>query len=223
MHSTICAGSRHVCRDYAIFPGGRTVWCYMFVCVWNKTSSALWVGPLYKFPGVDFVCMHTAFIIFIYLHLSSSSSSVSCAGVWFYAHMCRNMRPRLSCDFPSVPAESAHHIWNIQVCFEHAEVRQLAYFQLNIEMCLPSYFPLSNVWIINVPENREQSKQLWGLESLFNLLFQTQRQTERCLNRDRKKTTHTPASGSDSCWSITPKTKRVKLNMSARSSWFLYC
>lgn len=148
----------------------------MFMCVWNKTSSALWVGPLYKFPGVDFVCMHKAFVIFIYLHLSSSSSSVSCAGVWFYAHMCRNMRPRLSCDFPSVPAESAHHIWNIQVCFEHAEVRQLAYFQLNIEMCLPSYFPLSNVWIINVPENREQSKQLWGLESLFNLLFQTQRQ-----------------------------------------------
>lgn len=144
---------------------------FVCVCVWNKTSSALWVGPLYKFPGVDFVCMHTAFIIFIYLHLSSSSSSVSCAGVWFYAHMCRNMRPRLSCDFPSVPAESAHHIWNIQVCFEHAEVRQLAYFQLNIEMCLPSYFPLSNVWIINVPENREQSKQLCEDLSHFLIFY----------------------------------------------------
>lgn len=87
----------------------------------------------------------------------------------------------------SVPAESAHHIWNMQVCFEHAEVRQLAYFQLNIEMCLPSYFPLSNVWIINVPENREQSKQLWGLESLFNLLFQTQRQLNAVWTETGKK------------------------------------
>lgn len=71
--------------------------------------------------------------------------------------------------------------------FEHAEVRQLAYFQLNIEMCLPSYFPLSNVWIINVPENREQSKQLWGLESLFNLLFQTQRQLNAVWTETGKK------------------------------------
>lgn len=195
----------------------------MFVCVWNKTSNALWVGPLYKFPGVDFVCMHTAFIIFIYLHLSSSSSSVSCAGVWFYAHMCRNMRPRLSCDFPSVPAESAHHIWNMQVCFEHAEVRQLAYFQLNIEMCLPSYFPLSNVWIINVPENREQSKQLCEDLSHFLIFYFRLNVSWTLFEQRPEKTTHTPASGSDSCWSIIPKTKRVKLNMSARSSWFLYC
>lgn len=71
----------------------------------------------------------------------------------------------------SVPAESAHHIWNMQVCFEHAEVRQLAYFQLNIEMCLPSYFPLSNVWIINVPENREQSKQLCEDLSHFLIFY----------------------------------------------------
>lgn len=159
----------------------------MFVCVWNKTSNALWVGPLYKFPGVDFVCMHTAFIIFIYLHLSSSSSSVSCAGVWFYAHMCRNMRPRLSCDFPSVFQLSLHTTYGTCRFVWTCWIRQLAYFQLNIEMCLPSYFPLSNVWIINVPENREQSKQLWGLESLFNLLFQTERQLNAVWTETGKK------------------------------------
>lgn len=159
----------------------------MFMCVWNKTSSALWVGPLYKFPGVDFVCMHTAFIIFIYLHLSSSSSSVSCAGVWFYAHMCRNMRPRLSCDFPSVFQLSLHTTYGTCRFVWTCWIRQLAYFQLNIEMCLPSYFPLSNVWIINVPENREQSKQLWGLESLFNLLFQTERQLNAVWTETGKK------------------------------------
>lgn len=159
----------------------------MFMCVWNKTSSALWVGPLYKFPGVDFVCMHTAFIIFIYLHLSSSSSSVGCAGVWFYAHMCRNMRPRLSCDFPSVFQLSLHTTYGTCRFVWTCWIRQLAYFQLNIEMCLPSYFPLSNVWIINVPENREQSKQLWGLESLFNLLFQTERQLNAVWTETGKK------------------------------------
>lgn len=159
----------------------------MFVCVWNKTSNALWVGPLYKFPGVDFVCMHTAFIIFIYLHLSSSSSSVGCAGVWFYAHMCRNMRPRLSCDFPSVFQLSLHTTYGTCRFVWTCWIRQLAYFQLNIEMCLPSYFPLSNVWIINVPENREQSKQLWGLESLFNLLFQTERQLNAVWTETGKK------------------------------------
>lgn len=82
------------------------------------------------------------------------------------------------------------------VCTPHMEhaglfwtcwIRQLAYFQLNIEMCLPSCFPLSNVWIINVPENREQSKQLWGLESLFNLLFQTQRQLNAVWTETGKK------------------------------------
>lgn len=143
----------------------------MFVCVWNKTSNALWVGPLYKFPGVDFVCMHTAFIIFIYLHLSSSSSSVSCAGVWFYAHMCRNMRPRLSCDFPSVFQLSLHTTYGTCRFVWTCWIRQLAYFQLNIEMCLPSYFPLSNVWIINVPENREQSKQLCEDLSHFLIFY----------------------------------------------------
>lgn len=102
-------------------------------------------------------------------------------------------------------------------------IRQLAYFQLNIEMCLPSYFPLSNVWIINVPENREQSKQLCEDLSHFLIFYFRLNVSWTLFEQRPEKTTHTPASGSDSCWSITPKTKRVKLNMSAQSSWFLYC
>lgn len=118
------------------------------------------------------------------------------------------------------------------VCTPHMEhaglfwtcwIRQLAYFQLNIEMCLPSYFPLSNVWIINVPENREQSKQLCEDLSHFLIFYFRLNVSWTLFEQRPEKTTHTPASGSDSCWSITPKTKRVKLNMSARSSWFLYC